>query len=380
MAVTIRVDCEAITRLSEHLREAWNDYFWTYRSCRRKIRFTDEEKTNYFSDLINYFDDITRLLSTFRIQDNYRAALYDATAVLQLMYIQQDLVDEMLTIFKLPQSSSDEKTLIRELRNELIGHPISRDKSENLISSVFITAETKGERLEYVRYHRDKNFSFDIRSFNWRDIFQWHDKYLKDCLLKIGGAIKEKLIRFQRNLIKMSEQLPNTPFEKLINWVDQVFETVPKSYPYLYSKESILTFYRKMDLHPRYRFVVDKYLSDLKHWLAEVIADIDEFVSNAFNNSVSQSAKTNFENIWNFENPDEYSINDALPTQSIRYEFGKLFEKHEVFGVNYFINVYNDDKELMDELENMKLNIENNSEYYASIEYLRMLFQRRGVL
>jgi hypothetical protein len=47
-----------------------------------------------------------------------------------------------------------------------------------------------------------------------------------------------------------------------------------------------------------------------------------------------------------------------------------------VFGVDYFIQTYCEDQELLAELENMRDNIDSQVEYYASYKYLRSLFQR----
>lgn len=183
-------------KLSQRVRKAWDEYFYTFRTCQQQIHFTAEEKSNYIPDLLNYLDDTLNLLSTIRLNDDYLSSLYDIVAILQFMFVQQDLIDQLLTVFKLPQSSGGQKARIRNLRNELIGHPISKD-GNGLVSTVFITAETRGTTLEYARYHRDVAYRQELIRHDWISVFKDYEEYLrtkedrqsKNCTLEDHRAI-----------------------------------------------------------------------------------------------------------------------------------------------------------------------------------------------
>lgn len=168
------IDRTTIIRISEKIWEAWNDHFLESQYCQKQINFGPEKKTNYMRDLLNYFDDIVELLERIPLKSNYQLALYDTVSVLQLMYIGQDLMDELRFVFKMSQSSGADKLLIKTLRIELTEHPISRDNRNNFISSLFFTRNSHGEIIEYLRYHKDKDYKPEVIRHEWSELVRTH--------------------------------------------------------------------------------------------------------------------------------------------------------------------------------------------------------------
>ena len=113
-----------LTKINFH----WNEYYFIKEFFQEKINFTDEVKTNYYGDLNNYLHDTLDLVKPFKKIKSDKDYISQIIVLLQVIYTQQDLIDELLHIFKLQNSIKEDKNPNRDIRNELIGHPISRDK------------------------------------------------------------------------------------------------------------------------------------------------------------------------------------------------------------------------------------------------------------
>lgn len=116
--------------------------------------------------------------------------LFYVFGVLQLVYVQQDLVTEMLKIFKLREPKKDElKNKNRYIRNELVGHPISREKSKKFKSSVLIGNFTE-ESLTYYKYTVNNSKSEKVL-VSIPDVIRIHAKFLNYYFDKILQRIEE---------------------------------------------------------------------------------------------------------------------------------------------------------------------------------------------
>ena len=374
MNENIGIDKKIVLKKSKRIRDAWNDCFWEFRVCQRHIRFTAEERSNYIGDLLNYFDDTLHHLEKFRIQPNYLSTMYETTAVLQMMFVQQDMVDEMLGVFKLGKSSSNEKKFIRNLRNELIGHPISRGEGGELISSIFITGQTEGSCLSYIRYHKSNNYKHELITHNWKDIFKKHETYLIHFLDKILDQIKEILTRYSQTVLFLKDGAGQVSFEKLVRWVSLIFDVYTANFPLFYPK-NLIDFYNKKDTHPRYRYAIGLFQDGLGDRIGEVLRNIRHITLDSTNFNYDTVIK--FDIIY----LQEFEINEVAVNRKINYEFSKLFEHDHIFGIDYFMQEFNNDSEIIPELENMAVSKgDRTGEFYCSYEYLRHIFTIRGML
>lgn len=129
-----KMNHEILSKLSK-VNEIWNHYIWEYKFCSNKIKFNDDVKTNYFGDLLGYFSDTFEVIYSDKKSASFSDNFSYTISFLQAIYIQQDFVQEMLEIFKIGvdkgQLKQDPKYSInRELRNELVGHPIRKYKDK----------------------------------------------------------------------------------------------------------------------------------------------------------------------------------------------------------------------------------------------------------
>jgi len=108
----------------DRILRTWDNYFWEYDFLRKKINFTTELKTNCLADVLTYLDDTLPMTVGYEGNEDNANTLHNITGFLQLVYVQQDLIDEILRIFKLNKSVISDKDPNRKIRNELIWHPI----------------------------------------------------------------------------------------------------------------------------------------------------------------------------------------------------------------------------------------------------------------
>ncbi len=365
------LNADIIKNLSKRLRKSWNDYFWQYGFCQSQIRWTREEKTNHVNDLLNYFDDTTELLSNFSTKDSYLEMLPEAISALQMMYIQQDLIDELLLVFKLSAKSNEHKSVVRDLRNELVGHPISRDR-EGLVSSVFITGQTKGVTLQYARYHRDNNYQSELVTYNWQDIFGLHQKYLEESFNLILTCAGKTLRKFRKKIIELQHNIQYAEFTKLVGLVGQIYSAYPKQSP-LFEETSILNCYMLKNEHPRYEHAVGLYLEGLKDNLTETLGSIGEFL-----NEPKSSKDKNQKNTTVCADSSVQGEHSTIKISN--YEFSKLRERNHPSGIDHSIRKFTYDKQILAELLNMKNNSPNSFEHLSSYEYLRTLFKDKKLI
>jgi hypothetical protein len=350
------------------IQNVWSHYFWEIKFCQNRIKFTDEEKVNYIADLLNYFEDTLYLLSEFKEKDNYREALYESVAVLQFMYIQQDLMGELKIVFKLPTGNAD-KQFVRTLRNELTGHPISRD-TKGLVSSVFVTPATNFRILQYERYHRENDFKYSIVTYDWSKIFEAHSNYLEVSFSELQSKTAKILKEYKKTLIEKSSNFSKLNIYNLVKVTEQLIEDYFKQ-SYLLTKHNILYCFNSIDKHPRYKNAIELFTSSVREFVSDRINDINSTLNDlGFPNTIERVIDK--ENKSLSENHDDRTLIDY------HYYFSKLHNKHQVFNVDYFISQFKDDSEIMEELLNMKMFESNDAEYYSSYEYLGKLLRLRG--
>lgn len=84
------------------------------------------------------------------------------------------MIDELLYIFKLKDSSKSDKNPNREIRNELVGHPISRDENHKLKSSVLFGFEQLNNQLQYMKYDIRDGFKGQLQLLDFSAVIKRH--------------------------------------------------------------------------------------------------------------------------------------------------------------------------------------------------------------
>ncbi|MBE2189612.1 MAG: hypothetical protein IAE98_09105, partial [Candidatus Kapabacteria bacterium] len=164
----------------DRIADIWNYFIWDYKFCSSKIKFNEDVRTNYFGDILGYFKDTLDIVFSDKKYTNYADKFSFTISFLQSIYIQQDFTQEMLEIFKTGTDKGKLKQdetyyLNRDLRNELIGHPIRKaeipigefdnkecdfcgkplTKPKNklaLLSSTIFSYQEKEDEIQYLLY------------------------------------------------------------------------------------------------------------------------------------------------------------------------------------------------------------------------------------
>lgn len=362
----------------DKIADIWNYFIWDYRYCSSKIRFNDDVKTNYFGGILGYFQDTLDIVfEPKKNTDEYSEKFSYTISFLQAIYIQQDFVEEMLGIFKTSIDKGHLKndqlySINRDLRNELIGHPIRKFEGKLISSTLFSYQANEGE-IQYLRYHTDNKFQFEKKTYSILDIQQRHKEFLEYYFDIILLKLKVVLDEFINELEKLENVIINRDFATVLKLVDLYFEAIFES-DYVYDKESLLKIYGKKDDHRRYQNFIDRFYKDLK----AAITDKKKFVTEIY-----EREKIDFSQISNLELPKiEFVFTDSTTTETFNreqkttyhYEIGKIATKRNAMDFDFFGGLLRSKCEnnelIINELNHMKKNIYNEIEYYTSLRMI----------
>ncbi|ABV67069.1 hypothetical protein Abu_0804 [Aliarcobacter butzleri RM4018] len=308
----------------------WNEYYFIKEFFQKKINFTDEVKTNYYGDLNNYLHDTLSLVKSFKKIKSDADYISQIIVLLQVIYTQQDLIDELLYIFKLAKSTNEDKNPNRDIRNELIGHPISRNKKDNnkLKSSILFDIRNRDENyISYAKYSMRKS---ELKKYSIDEIIENHKNFLNKYLDKILNKIEKEIKEYKKTI----EKVFNIPLINQFEYIDRIDKELLSSISYIFEKESLKYYYQNRTKHIRYSYCLEKYERVLK----SVITGKED--------------KTKY-----------YSLIEI-------YDEEQLYKKDKIFTIDFYIEKYKDNEIVLNELNNMKKNINNNAEYYSSLNFL----------
>ena len=340
----------SITKKLILIESAWRDYFFTSNFLLSKINYDKIENSNYVGVIIGYLNDSLPFLKTQETRDKNSSIFY-SIGLLQTIFVQQDLVKELFGIFNL--EIDEEGKPNRELRNKLIGHPISKKGKKLEMVSLF-GYSTDNKNLNYLQYSKKNNFKCEIFEMKIEDIIESHFQFLENKFEKILKKINEIFNKYLEILENMLLEIDNLEFESLIADIEKYLNAFFNE-GLVFKKDNILRCYELKNSHPRYEYNITYFIDSLKCYLKGKINAINECFLNK---------KANYE--------DENIIFNRIDLMD------KLYENYPVFGIDYFKNVYKDDKKAIIELENMQKNINNELEYYSSYNYLNYLLSKNN--
>ena len=296
----------------------------------KKINFTDEVKTNYYGDLNNYFHDTLVLVKPFEKIKSEKDYISQIIVLLQVIYTQQDLIDELLYIFKIQNSTKEDKNPNRDIRNELVGHPISRDKNDNNKLKSSILFDIRNEDENYISYAKYSMIKSELKKYSVQEIIENHKIFLNKYLDKILEKIEKEIKEYQKQIKKVFE----IPLLNQFDYIDKIDKELLSSISYIFEKDSLKYYYQNMRKHRRYLYCLKQY----KRALKSVIKNEED--------------KTKY-----------YSLIEI-------YDREQLQKKDKVFTIDFYTKKYKDNEVVLKELKNMELNFYNDAEYYASLNFL----------
>jgi hypothetical protein len=144
-----------------------------------------------------------------------------AYGVLQAIFLQQDAIKHLALSLNLPFQLPDELREIRELRNDAIGHPTSRDinRRKKIKSFHHISRVTLSKAGFQLMSTYSDNDSYDFKNVHF------------DSIIKIQSDFSEKLLDDILNKLKDDE---NTHRGKFMN--NKLSDCFHSSLPYIFSK------------------------------------------------------------------------------------------------------------------------------------------------
>lgn len=152
----------------------------------RELKFKQEReiKANYIHDILVYFSDTFDIMFCGRKSNSLPEKFSNQIGLLQSIYVQQDFVEELLRIFKTGIEKGDLKkdpnySINRDIRNELIGHPIRRENGNGALISTCLFASCKeSDKVAYGRYHRDNDYKYETIDHTVSEIIFRHKQFL----------------------------------------------------------------------------------------------------------------------------------------------------------------------------------------------------------
>ncbi|MUV02909.1 hypothetical protein GN157_04230 [Flavobacterium rakeshii] len=354
------------------IRDFWNHYVLEYQFCQKKIRFDDDIKTNYIGIIFGYFDDTFDLLSFSKsnTQPNFSYQI----SLLQTIYVQQDFIEQMLYIFKCRKDGdlidksklkvNSNYSINREIRNELIGHPIRMNKGQ-LISASLFGYDTTSFTISYSRYHKENNHNFEHKKEEVSDILRRHSNFINEYFDIIIQKVKTILEAFEKNLDDVKRFLNNKNFESLINILSIKYESI-FDYNYNYEPNNLKLIYSNREKHLRYKNLIDKFYFDLVESLTEKIESTKHLQTWQYI-SKQETFVEPYGSILKFIDIEPESTNKIK--RSYQYELSKLANRDfDSFNFNSEIlkSNFSENKLVIDELNHMKNHFNNEIEYYCS--------------
>ncbi len=374
---------ELVDKKLDKISDIWNHYIWNYRFCQRRIKFTPDVKSNYFGDILSYFSDTLHLLIQKNKKKTFSGHMESAISFLQIVYVQQDFIEELLHIFKCQSTKADLKkdgnyTMNRELRNELIGHPIRKDDingKRQLLSSTIFSNSINADEIAYIRYHLQNKYKFEEIKHKRSDVLSRHIDFLLNYLDEIIAKLKEILLAFQKKIDEVEKVKQKAGFKELVKFLNICFENIFKS-DYLYKQDLLLATYDLKDKHPRYLNGIQLFLNELNQAIIDMKKDIDELVADKDRFSQPPIAYPKVRVVIDYTDDSQYEAPKDT-TVSYTYEMGKLVSKDNIDNWMFFMSLMKSNaagnSAILAELDHMEQNIDEDLEYYCAYHYARKL-------
>lgn len=367
---------QLVNKKISKIEEIWRYYLLESKYLRNVLKIDNEYEVGYVSHLLGYYHDTNQLIFTPFSYTSNNDRISKQISLLQSIYVQQDFIEELLRFFKLNINKGSLKqdhnySINRDIRNELVGHPIRRiNNNGSLISSCLFGYEGGSENISYLKYHADNNFKCEIIELSISDIITRHKEFLIKYLDKILHKLKKIFSGYITKLRNLRELSKTKNFEELLNITSVFFESIFDS-DYIYDKESLLIVYSKKDQHLRYQNIIIKFYQDLEIALIQKIKITEEMFSLPEEQVVSKDLESPIINLQIID-AENYPLNRPV---TYHYELGKLSTMPDLREFRYYSECLKskclNNQLVLDELTHMENNNFNKIEYYSALELIQ---------
>lgn len=342
----------------------WIHYACSYQTIRKKLNWSEKHNPTFFGDIVEYLKFSSKLV--FEKYNPKTENLLSLTGAIQMMYVQQDLLDELRIIFRLPQANKTDYVL-RQMRNELIGHPISWDDEGKLKSTVLWNGGFDGEVIEYVKYARKDNFEPEEEAkYSLVQILNEHEKFVNKQLDEIILKINTFRKKYQSQIAKIiSLQDDIAAFPTYQRLAQQLFEGVFEQ-SHAFRPDILQQCYAKIHEHNRYKYVIELFISTIRNQVSETVDDLEKGLIEKRRIVPSQDFKVNL--ISNAKNLASNNKN-----HNVDYILSKLVERKPVSSPSDLLPYVNENSLAITEIQHMEKYFQNDLEYYSAFEHLCFL-------
>ncbi len=368
------------------IRDLWDYYFLEYKSLNDETWSPKNTSLKYVGTILGNFIDTFDVIYDYKIAANERFNYSANIGLMQAIYIQQDIMEDLLLIFRCDINKGqlkldDNYNINRNIRNELVGHPIRR-QGATLTSTTLIAYNGDKGSINYMRYHKDTGFQFEMISHSIEEIIERHTNFIRTYFGKIIAKINNLMKPFVKKLKEIEKVIDSIEFPKLLKLTDQRFESI---YKQDFGYESLVEVYEKRNNHARYQHVIDSFKIDLKSSISDHIENIDE----KFNPKeeletrfdvqlpVIEITKTNVDGIISVtiagEDIPVGTANIQFKEREYEYYVTKLIDNRDLFKMCFTVLKENfpNNKLVHEELDNMAAHKNDDVEYYCSYRLIR---------
>lgn len=288
----------------------------------------------------------------------------------------------MLIIFRTGLTKQDLKknlnySINREIRNELVGHPI-RKLDGKIKSSALYGYTSTSKKICYLRYREENNYEFEKIEVDIEDILKRHSDLISMYFDLIIEKLKIILENFKSPLNHIKESTTKISFDSLVKLIANDYPDFLKN-TQLYDLNSILQIFEKRKEHRRYRIVYEQFMRDLVESIDEKILYSDRLFR--IHTAEDYSDFTPLIPLFS-ENGEILTLNTTKKRgrkkNEYHYELGKLATKisHNDFNIySGFLKAKCKNKIVLSELDRMENNIHNKLEYLCSERLIRKILK-----
>lgn len=346
-----------VKQILEQIQDIWNNYIFKLKFFRNYYKFDSATASNHFGQVLDHFNDSLHIVENALTPESLSERYAFNISLLQTIFVHQDLIEEMHRIFKTNVNQGElykdsNYKINRELRNELVGHPIRRvNGNGDLTSAVTLSYNSQPNFIEYARYHKSNSYSFEKIQYSVDEIISRHHEFLIKNLNLIIESINKPLNRYLKKIEEIRKALNQGNFIAIIRLTENYYESFQNE-NFLYKSNLIQAVFDKKDTHPRYQLLIDEYLFDLQFHLNEMVNEIESIT----------------------KGKERKMANYPLYIPKYHYEIGKLFTKRNHQDFDFFGGILKktleDNKEAINELNFMEANIQDEVNYLSSCNYL----------
>lgn len=358
---------QSISEKIDVISHFWVHYACKYQTILKKLNWSEKHNPTFFADAVEYLTFSSELV--FEKYNPKTESLLSLTGAIQMMYVQQDLLDELRKIFCLPQAI---KTgyVFRQMRNELIGHPISWDEKGNLKSTVLWNGGFDGESIDYVKYASENNFVPERETiYTVSELLEEHKQFVNKQLDEIINKIK-CLVKIYKSQLKQIVNLQDdiTKFPIYLRLAQQLFEGV-FIHSHAFKPEILQHCYDKMDEHQRYKYVIEYFIKTLRDLVGETLEELETGLLP--HNRLIPADSIVFK--WHSQTKNLTTVKGS---NELDYILTKLVERKPVCTPGDLRSYVNENSAAMSEISQMEKYYQHDMEYFAAYEYLCFLLGR----